>query len=315
MLAFVLEGKTAGLSREHPEPVAPDGFVSVRMRTAGVCNTDLELVRGYMGFGGVLGHEFVGEALEGKFSGRRVVGGINFGCGTCSTCIAGMARHCPERTVLGILGADGVLAEQFVIPERNLLVVPDSVSDAMAAFTEPVAAACEIIDQLPSDFPRGRALVLGDGKLGPLIAQVLAANGFDVALVGRHTDTLRWIRDNGVTLGTTIPADTVYDLVVDATGSSEGLEAAIAATRPRGVLVLKTTVAGAHKVHLAPLVINEIMVIGSRCGRFAPALELLADGRVNVRPLVAAEYALDAVEEGFAYAGTRGVRKVLVRND
>ncbi len=318
MLAFILDGKTAALSREHPEPAQPDparGFVRVRTRSAGICNTDLELVRGYMGFNGVLGHEFVGEALDGRFSGKRVVGGINFGCGSCVSCNSGMARHCPTRTVLGILGADGVLAEQFLIPERNLLVVPDDVSDATAVFTEPVAAACEILDQLPVDFPRGPALVLGDGKLGPLIAQVLAANDFSVLLVGRHTDTLSWIRDSGVAIADTIPATASYDLVVEATGSPEGLTAAIAATRPRGALVLKTTVAGAHEVDLAPIVINEITVIGSRCGRFAPALDLLASGRVNVTPLVAAEYSLDAIEDGFAHAMTRGVRKVLVRND
>lgn len=315
MLAFVLEGKTARLESDRPLPEPGAGFVRVQTRVAGVCNTDLELVRGYMGFDGVLGHEFVGEALEGKFAGRRVVGGINFGCNQCPTCAAGMARHCPERTVLGILGADGVHAEQFVIPERNLLVVPDDVTDVAAAFTEPVAAACEILDQLPAEFPRGPALVLGDGKLGPLIAQVLASDGFAVTLVGRHVDTLEWIRHRGVALRDSIPPDAAYDLVVEATGSVDGLRAAIASTRPRGALVLKTTVAGSHEIDLAPIVINEINVIGSRCGRFAPALELLRRREVDVAPLVSAEYALRDMEGAFSHAAKRGIRKILVRND
>lgn len=315
MLAFVLEGRTTALERERPEPVPGEGFVRVRTRVAGICNTDLELVRGYMGFNGVLGHEFVGEALDGKLAGRRVVGGINFGCDCCAACVAGLARHCPERAVLGILGADGVLAEQFLIPERNLIAVPDEVSDQAAAFTEPVAAACEILDQLPDGFARGSALVMGDGKLGPLIAQVLAADGFAVSLVGRHIDTLSWLGAAGIALRTTIPADGSYDLVVEATGSADGLKAAIAATRPRGALVLKTTIAGSHEIDLAPLVINEITVIGSRCGRFAPALELLRGERINVAPLVAADYALGSIEDAFAHASTRGIRKVLVRND
>lgn len=287
----------------------------VRTRVAGICNTDLELVRGYMGFHGVLGHEFVGEALEGAYAGRRVVGGINFACGRCATCTAGLSRHCPERTVLGILGSDGVLAEEFLIPEENLLVVPDEVGDETAVFTEPVAAACEVLEQLNGTGSGGQALVLGDGKLGPLVAQALAGDGFDVTLVGRHLDSIAWIARKGIALADTIADGARFDVVVEATGSAAGLRAAIAATRPRGALVLKTTVAGAHEVDLAPVVINEISLIGSRCGRFAPALARLADGRIDVAPLIADRYALADVETAFSRASERGVRKVVVRND
>lgn len=287
-------------------------MVRVRTLVAGICNTDLEIARGYMGFQGVLGHEFVGEALGGKFAGQRVVGGINFGCNACEWCAAGMSRHCPTRTVLGILGADGVLAEEFLIPERNLLAVPDGVSDDAAAFAEPVGAACEILEQL-GHVERADALVLGAGKLGTVTAQVLAASGFRVDLVGRHLENMGWMKERGVRLVEGVPDRQGYGLVVEATGTTEGLRTAIDCTRPRGHLVLKTTVAGSHEVNLAPVVINEISIVGSRCGQFEPALDMLADGRVSVAPLVEARYALRDIEGAFEHAGRRGVRKVLVR--
>jgi len=313
MLAFVMQESGPRLERDHaaPAPSLPD-LVRVRTLVAGICNTDLEIARGYMGFHGVLGHEFVGEALSGAFRGRRVVGGINFGCNSCEWCASGMSRHCPTRTVLGILGADGVLAEEFLIPERNLLPVPESVSDEDAAFAEPVGAACEILEQL-GHVERADALVLGAGKLGSVTAQVLAASGFRVDLVGRHLDNVRWMKDRDVRLVEGVPDRRGYGLVVEATGTTEGLRTAIDCTRPRGHLVLKTTVAGSHEVNLAPVVINEITLVGSRCGQFEPALDMLADGRVSVAPLVEARYALRDVEEAFGHAGRRGVRKVLVR--
>lgn len=307
------------LERDRPNPLSVSGdasgpgeFVRVRTLVAGICNTDLEIARGYMGFHGVLGHEFVGEALSGPRKGKRVVGGINFGCGSCQWCDAGMARHCPTRTVLGILGADGVLAEEFLIPERNLLAVPDGVSDEDAAFAEPVGAACEILEQL-GNIERSDALVLGAGKLGTVVAQVLAASGFRVDLVGRHLPALQWMQDRNVNLIDGVPKRTDYGLVVEATGTTDGLRVAIDCTRPRGHLVLKTTVAGAHEINLAPIVINEITIVGSRCGQFEPALDMLADGRVAVGPLVEARYGLADVESAFEHAGRRGVRKVLVR--
>ncbi len=312
MNAFVLEGSDARLVSDRREPEAPPGFVRVRTRLAGICNTDLELVRGYMGFRGVLGHEFVGEAVEGRFAGQRVVGGINFACGHCPTCAAGLERHCPSRTVLGIMGSDGVFAEQFVIPERNLLAVPEQVADETAVFTEPVAAAHEILEQL-GNVERGRALVLGDGKLGLLIAQVLAVEGFAVDLAGHHLDGLGWMEKTGVTLAGNGPSSSPYPLVVEATGSPEGLTTAISATAPRGVLVLKTTVAGSHEVDLAPVVINEITVLGSRCGSFQPALGMLAASKIDTEHLVDSCFELIDVERAFQRAASPGARKVLVK--
>ena len=311
MLAFVFEEGRTLLQRDYPRPQPPPGFVRVRMRAAGICNTDLEIARGYMGFRGVLGHEFTGEALEGAFQGRRVVAGINFGCEACQWCVRGMSRHCPSRKVLGILGADGAFAEELVVPERNLIAVPESLSDEEAVFAEPLGAACEIVEQL-AQVERGRALVLGDGKLGTLIAQVLAIEGFQTDLVGRHLDNLDWMRRVGVCLAGDRPDDDGYGVVVDATGNAEGLGTAIACTRPRGHLVLKTTVAGAHQIDLAPVVINEITIIGSRCGLLGPALDLLAGRRIAVAPLIDARYRLDQIEEAFLHAGQRGVRKIIV---
>ena len=243
VLAFVLDSSGPHLVKDRPAPTvaAETGEVRVRMLRAGVCNTDLELARGYMGFQGVLGHEFVGTVLDGALAGRRAVAGINFGCGRCDRCKAGLERHCPQRRVLGILDADGAMAEELVVPERNLHVVPDTVGDDEAVFAEPLAAACEILDQL-ADMGRrpSGALVLGAGKLGPLIAQALAAAGHEVELVGRHLERLEWLRDRGVALRDTLPAGR-RQLVVEATGSAEGLAQAIGATEPRGTLVLKTT--------------------------------------------------------------------------
>jgi threonine dehydrogenase-like Zn-dependent dehydrogenase len=312
MMAFELRGKSTRLVRDRPRPTPAPGMARVKLLEAGICNTDLELARGYMGFSGVLGHEFVGLALDGPLAGRRVVGGINFGCGTCAACMAGMARHCPTRRVLGILDADGALAEEFLIPEANLLPVPDTLVDDDAVFAEPLAAACEILEQLGDDRRAGRALVLGAGKLGPLIAQVLAAAGFEVSITGRYLGTVAWLEDRGVRLLEQCPADAHYGLVVEATGSREGLERALSATAPRGTLVLKTTVAHKHEIDLAPVVINEITILGSRCGRLESALELLSTGRVDVQPLITARYGLAEVEEAFRRAATPGARKIVV---
>jgi threonine dehydrogenase-like Zn-dependent dehydrogenase len=211
--------------------------------------------------------------------------------------------------VLGIVGADGTLAEEFLIPECNLVEVPSGVPDEVAAFAEPVAAACEILDQIPLAASR-RALVIGDGKLGPMIAQVLASEGARVTLEGRHLDSVVWLRERGVQLG---DANGTYDLVVEATGSAQGLARAIDVCEPRGTLVLKTTIAGQHAIDLSKIVINEITIVGSRCGRIEPALERLADGRVDVASLISHRFELRDVERAFATAATRGVRKVLVR--
>lgn len=316
MLAFVLQPEGPCLVRDRERPRAAEGDVRVRMLRAGICNTDLELARGYLGFRGVLGHEFVGRVLDGALAGKRVVAGINFGCGRCRRCQVGLARHCPERRVLGILGADGAMAEELLVPETNLHVVPETIDDEQAVFAEPVAAACEIVDQLArhdrlvASYPC--ALVLGAGKLGPLIAQVLAAEGLDVELVGRHIDGLAWLGERGVELCAEAPS-AKRPLVVEATGTADGLRQAIALTEPRGTLVLKTTLATRHEVDLAPLVIDEITIVGSRCGRMEAALERLGAGEVATAGLIDSFYGLEDAERAFARAAERGVRKVILQ--
>ncbi len=283
----------------------------VDVHVAGICRTDLELAAGYMDFRGVPGHEFVGTAVDGPLAGRRVVAGINFGCGECDWCENDLARHCPRRSVLGIDGADGAMAERVAVPAGNLVEVDDAIDDETAVFIEPVAAACELLEQLGAHRPAD-ALVLGDGKLGPLVAQVLASESIAVDLVGRHLDGLGWLGRRGVHLRERPEEGRRYEMVVDATGRVEGLRTAIERVRPRGILALKTTVAQAYTVDLAPLVINEVTLLGSRCGRFAPAIERLADGRVEVAPLIDARFPLEQVEEAFRRAAVPGVRKVLV---
>ena len=307
---------------ERPDPEPGEGEVIVEVRLAGVCNTDLEIARGYMGFTGVLGHELVGVVAAGpsEWLGRRVVSEINFACGDlehCESCRTGLGRHCPGRRVMGILDADGAFAERVAVPVANLHAVPDPVCDEDAVFAEPLAAAFEILEQLAlsaSDWREQRALVLGDGKLGLLVAQVLQRAGARVTAVGRHPDKLAILARRGIE--TRLQADWTasqrFDLCVEASGSSAGFEAAVAATRPRGTLVLKSTVAGRHELDLAPIVIDEIQVLGSRCGPFAPALEALAAGEIDVASLVQEQMPLARGDDALRRAAERGARKVLV---
>ncbi len=278
----------------------------------GICATDLELVRGYMGFSGVPGHEFVGEVIRSdtpSLVGRRVVGEINAPCGTCETCLSGLPRHCPQRTVLGIAGRDGAMAEQLTLPDAQLHPVPDALPDEAAVFVEPVAAACRVLEQVE---PGDRALVLGDGRLGLITAGVLAAAGVEVTVVGRHGRR----RDLADGLGARWTDRVVgrWDLVVEATGSSAGLSEALAAVRPTGTVVLKTTVAEPHRLDLAPLVIDEIRLLGSRCGPFEPALELLTSGKLDPTGLIEDEFPLDDGVRALRRAARPGALKVLVRN-
>lgn len=313
MRALVWDGSAARVA-ERPAPEPSEGAAVVDVRLAGVCNTDLEIVRGYMGFRGVLGHELVGTVAEGpeRWRGKRVVAEINFACGRCAACAEGLGRHCAARSVMGILGADGAMAEQVAIPVANLHEVPDGVPDEAAVFAEPLAAAFEILEQIHVR-PRTRAVVLGDGKLGLLCAQVLHQAGARVLAVGRHEAKLGLLRARGIDVALASawsmePAD----LVVEATGSAEGFEAAVRATRPRGTLVLKSTVAGRPEVDLAPLVIHEITVVGSRCGSFEPALRALESGSVDVCSLISARVPLERADEALRLAAQPGVLKVLV---
>jgi len=299
---------------DRREPAVAAGMALVRVAWAGICRTDLELVRGYMDFRGVLGHEFTGRVVEGPdaWRGARVVGEINFACARCPTCAKGLRRHCPARTVMGIAGADGAIAELVAVPVANLHRVPDAVPDEHAVFTEPLAAAFEIGEQLAIE-PGGRALVLGDGKLGLLVAQVLAAAGARVALLGHHDAKLarlaaRDIETSHTDAWTGGPAP----LVVEATGSVAGFRRAVSLVEPRGTLVLKSTIAAHEPLDLAPLVIHEVTVVGSRCGPFAPALDALASGTVEVDSLVTARFPLARADAALARSTERDTLKVLI---
>jgi threonine dehydrogenase-like Zn-dependent dehydrogenase len=281
--------------RNYPEPRAVARESIVKVRLAGICGTDLELARGYMGFRGVPGHEFVGEVIESRASalvGKRVVGEINCGCGVCADCIGGMDRHCPSRTVLGIVDRDGAFADYLTLPDRNLYPVPDAIPDDAAVFTEPVAAAYEVLDQVRVA-RNHRIAILGDGRLGAIVAMMLQAEAYDVVIGGHHREKL----DQLVEIGLSAVPETVlepgFDVVVDCTGAGPGFVRAMALVRPRGTLILKSTAASGANLNLAPLVINEVTVVGSRCGRFAPALAALEAGKIDPRPLISAVFALE----------------------
>lgn len=286
------------------------GFARIRMTMAGICNTDLELLRGYYGFSGRPGHEFVGvveEADSGHWVGKRVVGEINLACGKCDWCGTGLGRHCPQRTVLGIVKHPGAFADWLTLPEENLLEVPDTLNDEEAVFCEPLAAACEIQEQLGK--LRGqRVAVLGDGKLGLLIAQVLQVGGARVHLFGRHPAKMAIAEAVGVQVG----GGGQYDVTVDATGSAAGLARAVEMTRPRGRVVMKSTVAEPVCLDMAPVIVKEISLVGSRCGRFAPALRLLAARKIAVRPMIADRFPLREAEQAFRRAAEKGCLKVLL---
>jgi threonine dehydrogenase-like Zn-dependent dehydrogenase len=302
----------------YPDPMPPPGEALIRVRLAGICNTDLELLRGYLGFRGVLGHEFVGEvvqATDASWLGQRVVGDINAACRSqdCAACAAGRHTHCPNRTTLGIAGRDGAFADYLAMPQANLLPVPDHVSDELAVFTEPLAAACEILAQIRIA-PTDRVVVLGDGKLGLLVAAVLRLTGAELILVGRNRNKLAIAEGWGVQVlpaGEPLPAQAA-DVVVECTGSPQGFEFARHLLRPRGTLVLKSTYHGALSVDMSGLVVDEITLLGSRCGPFAPALRLLASGLVDPRGLISETFALDQAAAAFARAGAPGVLKVLL---
>jgi threonine dehydrogenase-like Zn-dependent dehydrogenase len=287
----------------------------VKVHLAGICSTDLQIFKGYMAFKGVPGHEFVGSVLEGpsEFVGKRVVGEINYGCGNCDACRRDLSRHCPNRSVMGILNADGAFAEYVSVPATNLHAVPENVSDEEAVFTEPLAAAFEILTQIQLD-PGDEVLILGDGKLGNLCAQALRLTGAKVTAVGKHADKLALIKKAGFrTIELKDWQPRLFDVVVEATGSASGLELALGAVRPRGTLILKSTIAGNHQVSLAPVVINEINVIGSRCGPFPDALSALAQKQVSVTPLIEAVYPLNDGLAAVAHAARPGARKILLR--
>lgn len=299
---------------ERQPPVAGPDEAMIRLRLGGICNTDLELVRGYQEFRGTLGHEFVGEVVAGPqaWLGARVVGEINVGCGTCDWCRCGVPNHCRNRRVLGIADYDGAFADLFRLPVANLHRVPPNVADEEAVFTEPLAAACQVLD-CAHIRPGERVVLLGAGKLGLLTAQVLGLVGCDLVVVVRHERQARMLAGWGLPpVRRDDLRDGEADVVVDCTGTQEGLRDALRLVRARGTLVLKSTYAGPATVDLAPLVVQEIRVVGSRCGPFGAALRLLERRLVDVLPLIEARYPLAQAVEAFARAGQPGTLKVLL---
>ena len=315
MRAIVLD-EQVHLRTDYPDPTPAEGEVLVRVTRAGVCETDLQLIKGYMGFRGVLGHEFVGVAESGLLAGRRVVGEINCACWRCDTCRSGLPTHCPNRTVLGILNHDGAFADRIAVPQRNLHAVPDSLTDDVAVFTEPVAAAFQIPAQLRIR-PADRIAVLGDGRLGNLCAQVLARLSEHVMAVGKHREKLSILERLGIATAQLSDAldQRAWDIVVDCTGSESGLPTALKLVRPRGTIVLKTTVAGQQTLAWAPFVIDEVTLVGSRCGPFDQALAALDKGEVQVEPLISDRFSLSRGLDALARAQTRGTVKVLLETD
>lgn len=290
----------------------------VRVLLSGICNTDLEIARGYAGFKGTIGHEFVGiveEAADKAWIGQRVVGEINAGCGECELCRAGDPRHCAKRTVLGIVGRDGAHAEFLKLPTTNLLAVPDAIVDEHAVFAEPLAAACGIMERAAVTRDK-KVAVIGDGKLGLLCAQTLALTGADTLLVGKHAEKLRIAARRGIATATTkavAKRKNQFDVVVEASGSASAFQLALDLLRPRGVLVLKSTFEGTTEINAARLVVDEISVVGSRCGRFPPALDLLRTGAIDVDSLISEEHPLRSGVLAMERAGKKGVLKVFLR--
>lgn len=316
MLALRVDKKKLAIRNiEKPDHVDE---ALVRVLLSGICNTDLEIARGYAGFNGTIGHEFVGvveDSADRALIGRRVVGEINAGCGNCDLCRAGDSRHCANRTVLGIHGRDGAHAEFLKLPAINLLQVPDNIPDEHAVFTEPLAAACGVLERVNID-GSDRVAVIGDGKLGLLCAQVLALTGATVLLIGKHSSKLRIAERRGIEIATPKLAakrKQEFDVVVEASGAASGFGLALDLLRPKGQLVLKSTFHGKTELDAARIVVEEISIVGSRCGRFSPALDLLKKSAIDVDSLIGEEYPLSNGVHAMRRAGTKGVMKVLLR--
>lgn len=311
------------LDKNYEKPVPQKGEALIKVSLAGICNTDFEITKGYMGYKGILGHEFVGVVEEindedKSLLGKRVVAEISYGCHKpdCEWCNQGLVRHCPDRHTIGIWRKDGCFAEYLTLPLEVLFEVPENVSNEQVVFVEPLAAACEILEQLHIQ-PIQKVLVQGDGKLGLTTALTLNAFNYDVTLVGKHQNKLDIAKAQGVK---TILLDDLdvkpeWEVVVEATGSISGFETAMALTKPRGTLVLKSTVAGSKEFNLAPIVINEITVLGSRCGQFKPALRLLENNRIDFKSFISGIYSVDDAIEAFEKNKDKDTLKVLIKFD
>ena len=320
MKAIVFDNELK-LDNNDPKPIPNKGEALIRVTLAGICNTDYEITKGYMGYVGVLGHEFVGivedvNSDDKSWIGKRVVAEISWGCDdpNCEWCAKKNYRHCPNRHTIGIWKKDGCMAEYITLPTNILFEVPENVTDEQAVFVEPLAAACEITEQLHIE-PTAKVLVLGDGKLGLTTALTLNSLNLDVLLVGKHQNKLDIAKAQGVKteLLENFKQEKIYDVVVEATGTASGFETSMSLTKPRGVLVLKRTVATGKELNLAPIVIDEITVLGSRCGQFAPALRLLKNNRIDFTPFITKIYSIDDAMEAFEANKSKESLKILIK--
>ena len=309
------------LKTDYPKPIPQKGEALIKVSMAGICNTDAEIIKGYMGYSGVLGHEFVGivEEVNGadqSWVGKRVVAEISYGCDSpeCPWCAVKNYRHCPDRHTIGIWRKDGCFAEYITLPTNILFEVPENVIDEQAVFVEPLAAACEITEQLHIE-PTHKVVVLGDGKLGLTTALTLNAQNLDVTLVGKHQNKLDIAKAQGVQtmLLEDLKVSNNFDVVVEARGSVSGFETSLNLVKPRGVLVLKSTIATGKELNLAPIVINEITVLGSRCGQFGPALRLLKNNRIDFKPFISKIYSINDAIEGFEANKAKNSIKIILK--
>lgn len=322
MKAIVFNNKEGlVLKTDYTKPVPQKGEALIKISMAGICNTDAEIIKGYMGYSGVLGHEFVGVVEEvndadNSLIGKRVVAEISYGCEKpdCPWCAVKNYRHCPDRHTIGIWRKDGCFAEYITLPTNILFEVPENVPDEQAVFVEPLAAACEITEQLHIE-PTHKVVVLGDGKLGLTTALTLNAQNLDVTLVGKHQNKLDIAKAQGVKtmLLDELKVSNNFDVVVEATGSVSGFETSLNLVKPRGVLVLKSTIATGKELNLAPIVINEITVLGSRCGQFGPALRLLKNNRIDFKPFISKIYSIDEAIKGFEANREKDSIKIILK--
>ncbi|MBT3329831.1 MAG: alcohol dehydrogenase catalytic domain-containing protein [Nitrosopumilus sp.] len=315
MKATYFDGKQIILDENFPDPQSDETLVRVNL--AGICGTDLEILDGYMEYTGILGHEFVGTVEKSRnptMVGKRVVGEINAGCGKCDSCMGGMQRHCPSRTVLGILKRDGAFAEFLSLPEKNLHVIPDSISNEQAVFVEPLAAAFEIKEQV-SLKPEWNVAVVGDGRLAQLIIQVIKLTCSNITCFGKHESKLEGLVQSGIKIKIGIEStdEKLFDLVVEATGSNSGFVDTMKLVKPRGIVILKSTIASRENLDLTPTIINEITLIGSRCGLFKPAIDALASGIISVNSMIDSTFPLEKFEDAIVHAKKPNTLKVFLK--
>ncbi len=315
----VIFDETLKYVEDYEQPTPKKGEALIKVTYGGVCNTDKEITKGYMGYKGILGHEFTGVVEEindedKTFLGKRVVGEINLGCKNCEWCAKDLERHCPNRSTLGILTKDGCFAEYVTLPLSNLIEIPENVPDEQAVFVEPLAAGLEILEQMHIQ-PCQKVMVLGDGKLGLLTALALNACGLDVLIVGKHQNKLDIAKNQGVKtqLLSEFEQAPKFDVVVEATGSITGFETSVSCVKPRGTLVLKSTIAASKELNLAPIVINEITILGSRCGRFEPAMRLIASGKIDFSQMISKIYPIEQAVEAFDANNAKDTIKILLK--